>query len=125
MIIIIFIVLLIVSPFIYLQLCPLCKKRPQNMLYLTGCYAAFLCVSLAYPQFFCDSLLVNESILISGRSLMCFFLLLLSLEGMIILRYRRKKASDPMLEGIYQRSGTVLTGIAIISAISIIVMLIF
>ena len=76
-----------ISPFIYLQICPLCKKRPQNMLYLTGGYVMIMIFSLFYPDW------------IKGESLFLYlYLAVLSLEGVLILSWRMKKVKDDYLD---------------------------
>ncbi len=89
-----------ISPFIYLQICPLCKKRPQNMLYLTGGYVMIMIFSLFYPDW------------IKGESLFLYlYLAVLSLEGVLILSWRMKKVKDDYLVSVYARARIVLSGL--------------
>ena len=107
-------VLFIVSPFIYAQVCPLCKKRPQNMLYLSAVYVVFLALAIGKPEVLIRSSNPFTEGFFFPRQVLYALILVLAFEGWLVVRFRSKHIEDKELKSVYLRAGFVLRGTAVI-----------
>ncbi len=121
MIIILFILLLIISPFIYLMVCPICKRRPQNMIYLTVFYMFFLLISIFYPEAVYYGIELECGEYYFSRQILLFFIFLLSFEGAVITAYKKKRITEEPYKGIYIKTHKILFFTGIVSLIALLI----
>ena len=120
-----FVLLFCVSPFIFLQKCPLCKKMPQNILYLAGGYVVLLGISLVFPQLLFDGFSAGQGDYRYARPTLCLFLAILAFEGLGVTVYRERKVLELSLKKIYRRTSAVLLAIFVINILSLFIMFAF